>query len=155
MNEQPFELPFIIVPIFFLVVFPAIWLIVSLILAHMSGWSGLARVYYFPGEFQGKRWSLESAMLNLVRYKSCLVVGANGEGLYLRPIIVFRFGHPPLFIPWSEISVQPVKSIFFGHSELCFQQVPRTSLKIGKGLADRLVTAASDYWPAADMFEKT
>jgi hypothetical protein len=67
------------------------------------------------------------------------------------------------FPVWASAFVHPLvgnfgsagQIIFFGHSELRFQQVPRTSLKIGKGLADRLVTAASDYWPAADMFEKT
>jgi hypothetical protein len=148
MNEQPFELPFICAPIFFLIVFPAMSLVVSSVLAQLSGWVELARVYRFEGEFQGKRWSLESAMLNSVRYKSCLTVGATPEGMYLRPALIFRFGHQPLFIPWADISVEPANAAFFWHSNLHFAQARHTSLKIGKGLAERLAQAADDRWPA-------
>lgn len=32
-------------------------------------------------------------------------MGANRDGLYLAVFSLFRLGHPPLFIPWSEITL--------------------------------------------------
>src|SRR5260370_20051122 len=47
------------------------------------------------------------------RYNGCLTVGADSSGLFLVPLFIFRLGHPPLFVPWSEILSQ-WKKRFFG-----------------------------------------
>lgn len=133
--------------IFFLVFFPLLWLGVSFVIAQIGGWATLAQVYHFTGEFRGERWSLQSARMRWgTGYNSVLTVGANQEGLYLAPLILFRFGHPPLFIPWYDISVKQTGSIF-RYTELSFRQVPSVSLKIGRRLAERLVSAAGEAWP--------
>ncbi|MGH9564904.1 MAG: hypothetical protein ACRD4I_02870 [Candidatus Angelobacter sp.] len=41
----------------------------------------------------------------IATYGNCLVVGGSSEGLYLAIMALFRFRHPPLLIPWTEIAV--------------------------------------------------
>jgi ATP-dependent Clp protease adaptor protein ClpS len=46
-------------------------------------------------------------------YSNVITTGANQGGLYLSSMFVFRFMHPPLFIPWTEIRVQRTKGWLF------------------------------------------
>ena len=39
-----------------------------------------------------------------VGYKGALKVGTAPQGLYLAVWPILRLGHPPLLIPWAEIS---------------------------------------------------
>jgi hypothetical protein len=86
------------------------WFFILWLIGNISGWADLAKLYPMPdtpsepvvwhgwqhGRFRG--W---------VGYNGCLWVGLSPEGLYLKtgPDIFFRFGHPPLFIPWTAITV--------------------------------------------------
>ena len=51
-------------------------------------------------------------MRGLAHYRNCLVIGANPAGLYLAVFLPFRVAHPPLFIPWNEVT-QSKTRIFF------------------------------------------
>jgi hypothetical protein len=133
--------------IFIFVFFPVLWLGVSFVIAQIGGWAVLAQVYHFTGEFRDERWSFQSAKMRWgASYNSVLTAGANPEGLYLVPLFLFRFGHPPLFIPWHDISVKQTGFIF-RYTELGFHHVPSVSLKIGRRLTERLATAAGESWP--------
>ena len=46
-------------------------------------------------------------------YNNCLTIGVDTAGLYLSPLFFFRIGHPPLFIPWTEISLRGRRKILF------------------------------------------
>ncbi len=46
-------------------------------------------------------------------YRNCLTVGCNHEGLYLATMPPFQFRHPPLLIPWDEITVTRRQIVFF------------------------------------------
>jgi hypothetical protein len=82
------------------------WVGISYVIAHIGGWFRLARFYRFSGAFLGERWRFQSAQMRWkVGYNNCLTVGASPEGLYLSVMFILRFGHPPLFVPWSDISV--------------------------------------------------
>ena len=85
----------IIPGILFIVIFPLFW----------CGWARLAKYYRYDGTFQGQQWSMQSARISWSGYNGVLTVGANWEGLYLRPMFLFRCGHPPLFFPWYDLSV--------------------------------------------------
>jgi hypothetical protein len=38
-------------------------------------------------------------------YGNCLTVGASPDGFYLAISPLFRFRHPPLLIPWTEVEI--------------------------------------------------
>ncbi|MCB1092834.1 MAG: hypothetical protein KDL87_14960 [Verrucomicrobiae bacterium] len=100
----PVWLPFLIIGAF-AIVFPAFWCAVAYLLSHLSGWQRLAKYYSAPeppapgggtshGGVRGK--------IGGVSYKGVLELQFVPEGFYLETIILFRVGHPRLFIPWSH-----------------------------------------------------
>ena len=54
----------------------------------------------------------------------------------------FRPGHPPLSIPWSEISATEKRVFLVTGTELSFERVPSVRLFITNRLALKLVRAA-------------
>lgn len=90
----------------FILYFLAMWLGVCLLIARFGGWGGLAKHYRVEKLPPGKRYHFQSAVLTTCglpcNYGSCLtlVVAAQGLGLAVFPL--FRPGHPPLLIPWSD-----------------------------------------------------
>lgn len=130
----------------FFLIFPLFWIGVIFLVAYISGWAKLAKVYRFDGSFQDRSWSFQSARVGWGNYNGVLTVGANWEGLYLKPFFLFQFGHPPLFIPWYDISVQQTSSIF-KTVEFRFQRVPSAPLKLSQKLSQRLAEVAGENWP--------
>lgn len=51
---------------------------------------------------------------------------------------LFRFRHPPLFIPWSQIQITPKKNFFRKGMEFHLGGEQGVSLWIGANLAERL-----------------
>jgi hypothetical protein len=90
--------------------FLAFWFGMLWIIAQISGWKTLAEQYGLgdmnPDEATWKGWQY-GRFNNAMWYKGCLWVGMSPAGLFLKtgPDLLFRFGHPPLFIPWSRIQV--------------------------------------------------
>ena len=136
----------IIPAVLFLVVFPLFWCGVVYLIAHVGGWVRLAQHYHYNGDFQGQQWSLQSARIGWGNYNGVLTVGANWEGLYLNPMFLFRCGHPPLFIPWYDLSVKQTGALFTS-VEFRFQRVPSVRVNLSQKLSQRLAEVAGDAWP--------
>jgi hypothetical protein len=51
-------------------------------------------------------------MRGLAHYRNCLVIGASPTGLYLAVFLPFRLAHPPLFIPWNEVTLSRGRVFF-------------------------------------------
>jgi len=99
-------------------VFIGMWVAVTFILSKF-GWANLAAHYKTDQEFIGKRVGIISAWINWVSYKNALVLKYNDEGIYIKPFLIFRLFHPPLLIPWKDITeVQDKKVFFVGYKEL-------------------------------------
>ena len=73
-----------------------------------------------------------------------LTPGADPLGLYLAVWLLFRIGHPPLFVPWSEISVSLEKYLWIELVLLTFERDPRARVRITRRLADRLSAESGD-----------
>jgi hypothetical protein len=86
-----------------------------------------------------RRWS---------RYRNCLTFTANQQGLHVSIFFLFRSGHPPLWIPWSEITVHQETTFGLEYTRL---EVPscHTSLRVQRPLADRLLAHAPASLSAA------
>ena len=97
----------------FFLLFPLFWMFIIWVVSQM-GWQALARSYRMHGEFYGETRTFQSGVLNRwVNYNNVLIVGWNGEGLFLHVFFLFRINHPPIFIPWEEIARSEMDSWFW------------------------------------------
>jgi len=104
---------FLIVPGFF-VCFGLFWSFIVFLIAHLGGWTGLARAYPATEPPQGRSWTWTSARFGLVTsYRNSLNVTVSDTGLYLRPVFIFRVGHKPMLIPWNAIMAAQRSDLFF------------------------------------------
>ena len=118
----------------------------------LGGWAELARFYRHHGRFNGRRDRFESLRMGQVHYNLCAVLGMNSDGLFLSVMLPFRLWHPPLLIPWRELSLEWKKSSFFKlpYLDVRARQVPACSIRIYAGsFARLLVESASQHMPAA------
>ena len=88
----------------FPIVFSALWIGITLLMSFIGGWRNLARHYAATGKpVGGREFRHLTGMFGMASYKHVLTVVVTGEGLYIANRTVFRFGHPPLFIPFTAI----------------------------------------------------
>jgi hypothetical protein len=77
--------------------------VVSWLSAAVSGWRALARIYAAKARASGVTYRMQTGKLGLVNYGGCLTISLSDAGLRLAVWPMFRFAHPPLMIPWSDI----------------------------------------------------
>ena len=87
----------------FAVVFPAFWCGVVWIVGAM-GWRPLAARYPAAAPATAQTFRMVSGTIGVANYNSTLYVTVEPEGLHLAVMPLFRVGHPPILIPWSEIT---------------------------------------------------
>ena len=123
-------------PIFFLV----LWIGICMLLSIISGWWSLSKDYRANFPFNGKKLRMKSATLRWgTSYSGCLTIGANREGLYLAIFPIFRINHPPLFIPWKDISTISGKYfVFFNIVKFIFRENSNAHLIVSQKLVDRI-----------------
>jgi hypothetical protein len=87
-------------------------------------------------------------------YGNCLTFGADFSGFYLSILFLFRLWHPPLFLPWQEVSVRRRFKVlfFFRYVELRLGREEQIPITIGEDLAGRLRAAAGANWPIEAIF---
>lgn len=130
----------------FPVFFVGMWLLISFILSTTGGWSTLANHYAARSGVAGRRFYFRSAQLGAgVSYGACLTLGTSPAGLYMAVVPLFRMAHPPLLIPWPDITARETKSWFSATVELRFAKVPMVSVRISRQLADALFAASGEH----------
>jgi|SRR6185312_14069871 len=143
-NEHPVW--FVLSDILFL------YLIVSLVVSWWSGWAVLAREFRLRNSFIGPRWHFQSAQMRwLCGYHNCLTIGANAEGLYLAPLPFFPLFHPPLFIPWTQVSFRKEKLFFLNGVRFELGRENGIALWLREPLVVRLEEAAGRSYPVASL----
>jgi hypothetical protein len=147
MSPVPQQDPIILryFPFYFL----SLWIFIAYIVSWIGGWHLLTQRFRTDSEFTGTvyRWFYTTMRLG-VHYNGALKVGGDAEGLYIAPMLLFRIGHPPLLIPWTEISVEKSRwwelylrvTFTLGRAE----QVP---FRISRRTARKLREAAGSAWP--------
>ena len=139
-------------PRYFFLFFVLVWVVVGFVVAQIGGWGPLARFYRLNNPFTGERWYFRSGRKRLtMRYDSCLTIGANAEGLYLAVLFLFRFGHPPLFIPWQDIAVRTGKTLWWRWTEFRFRQAPGVFLRVFGQIGDDVKSVAGQFWPVENL----
>jgi hypothetical protein len=143
--NNPQTWPVIFVPVFVALV----WFGAMHFVAWIGGWKQLAAAYRFPGAFDGYRKRFVSGELGggvstvlPCNYGASLTLGTNPDGLYMAVVPLFRIAHPPLFIPWSDITATTGRKLFFNFAAFTFRAAPRVQLRIARNVAEQLIAAA-------------
>jgi hypothetical protein len=137
-----------IFPIYFL----CLWCLVGAIVSFVGGWFSLAKLYRTRVPFSGAKWRMQSGrMRGLANYNNVLTLGVSSEGLYLATMLFFRFMHPPLLIPWSEIRVRRSKGWVFEYTTFTIGHELAIPLRIRASLAAKLGESAESYWPVEEV----
>jgi len=137
---EPFSVPAYI--LFFII----LWMGVCKLISATGGWRILARDYRANSLFDGQKLWLKSATLRRwTNYSNCVNMGANKYGLYLSVLLLFRIGHPPLFIPWTDISTEAVsRRLLLDVVKFSFAKQPEVPMILSKKLADRIFKMQQD-----------
>jgi hypothetical protein len=133
-----------ILPLLFPIFFIGMWIVVSFLLAVIGGWSRLAGYYQSQAEFTGKKWHFQSGRLGLTSYRNCLIIGSNYDGLFLAVFPLFRVGHPPLLIPWSDIATAEHNGWLFTYLDFTFAQAPSIKLRVLRKVGDMITSMRTD-----------
>ena len=120
--------------------FIALWIGICQLISGVGGWRILSRQYRAAAPFEGKKfWFKSAGMRYRTTYNNCLIVGADKYGLYLAMFPIFRPGHPPMFISWTEISTEEGSRRFFGgFVKFKFAKLPDVPLFFSKKFAARI-----------------
>lgn len=98
-------IPLIVVgfPLFFI----TLWLFVMAILSTLGGWRSLAGRFPAVPAPAAQRFTWVTASLRRhlipVGYRNCMNVQLGDHGITLSVPWPFRFMHPPLTLPWSQV----------------------------------------------------
>ena len=131
----------------FLIAFTTLWILMCFALSMWGGWSQLTDRYRgIPSRVEAK-WRFESASLRrMAAYAGCLKFSVGREGLGISILFLFRVGHPPLLIPWTDITAHASESQIIKKVRLEFAKEPKVPLTISLKLARRIRDASPAYW---------
>jgi hypothetical protein len=143
-------------PSLFVAVFPVyfvtLWLLVCATISFVGGWFSLAQVYRTLAPFNGAKWGMQSGRMRwLANYNNVLTLGVSPQGLYLASMFLFRFMHPPLLVPWSEIKVRSSRGWVFEYVTFTMGHELAIPLRIRGNLAAKLRESAGSGWPVEEM----
>jgi hypothetical protein len=135
-----------------IVLVPIGWFSVCWIISRVGGWAWLAKAYPAQNStlMEGESWRFQSIQMRWAsNYGNCVTVRANSMGLGLSVLWLLRFGHPPLLIPWSDITVHRVRRSRFFPSlvEFRFRSEPSVPVRIYNKLFLKILASSDRYYP--------
>lgn len=145
-------------PAYFIFLFPVLfaclWISISFVISLCSGWYALATRFARKSEPYGETrtagpFSYTIYMRFWCHYSSVIRLTAASDGLYPSVMFLFRVGHPPLQIPWSEIRLCRTRWFWRSYVVLTLgneEQIPmRISGRMARnlGITDRIPTFPS------------
>lgn len=118
---------------------------VLLLFPYMSGWNRLAKLYGTKQSPPPNLAWMETGSVGLVVFKGVLSVGVTSQGIYLNVFPVFRFGYPPLLIPWSAIKkIEPADALFVQRYRF-YLDSPKIKIILRKELLEPAKKFLSNY----------
>lgn len=123
------------------------WAVLCIYRARRGGWARLSAVYTTRPRKDSipRRWQSLTLMPTRCRYRWIISMRLTVDGLYLRPIIPFRFGHDPILIPWNEIEILVVETYPANRLyDLKIARVPQIRIRVGVTVAQFIRRAADN-----------
>lgn len=122
-------------------------------LARLGGWTTLAERY--PGRTRPAKVARRfgyGVFRGWIGYNGGLVVGSDTEGLDLRAMpVILSLCHPPIFIPWREITRTETRSRWFGTGyALVTRRAPEVDFALRPGTFEAVRANAKSARVAGD-----
>ena len=126
------------------------WFAIIGLLSWLGGWSRLARVYRdeMSESTDGHTWRMQSVSLRgWCGYNNCVSIEATAKGLKIAPWFIMRPGHPPLFLPFDEMTSSSRTMLGVGLEQVRMTQDPAISIDFRRTLVDSVREELGDVWP--------
>ena len=131
----------------FLIAFTTLWILMCFALSLWGGWWQLTDRYRGTPSKAAAKWRFESAsMRRMAAYPGCLKISIGREGLGISILFLFRVGHPPLLVPWTDITAHELESLVIKKVRLNFAKEPDVPLTISLKLARQIRDTSPAYW---------
>jgi hypothetical protein len=132
--SDPSSSPFLFwFPFFFI----GLWLFMSAFFAFMSGWFSLASHFRAASRPEGQKITSQVKHMGMVPENRVTHMIISEHGLYLYASFLFRFLHPPLLIPWSQVRlVREIKTLWWYTYQLDIGQI--TTLRVTRSAYDAM-----------------
>ena len=127
--------------------FLGMWVFTCFTLSIFSEWRFLSKQYPCNGKFDGEKFSFRTMKIGGVNYSYCVTFGVNRTELYLGIMFLFRIGHKPIKVPFSQMKGKKQEGAFFTYVILSINSV---DIRISQKLAERIVTASNGAWRYSD-----
>lgn len=112
-------------------------------LGWASGWWRLARHYRRTTQKDAWWHHAWVAWVGPIRYGSAIGVSATDEGMFLETYLLSRIGHPPLFFPWTDVSIERVRGLFGPRYQFSFAKDPFVGVELAGSLGDKILAEAA------------
>jgi hypothetical protein len=139
-------------PLYFLIAFPLLWFVITMILSLLSGWFGLAERYPNLNEEPILTLKNQSGSVGSVSMRSILRLSVCPSGLRIGIMRIFGPFCRDFLVPWSEITVTRSDRILWKEAKLSFGFPANGNLKLFAEVADRMARAAGNRWPEQGAF---
>lgn len=114
--------------------------------ALRNGWRRLAERYGYGEPFVGERFGLQSAVLNGFAFTGTLVLGVGPAGFYLKGGFLLPLFHPPIVVPWKDLSARRLERTYSSGLALGFAAFPEMSCELADATLRRLSAEIRDDW---------
>ncbi len=117
---------------------------------RVGGWFQLAQFYALDDEdIEGERFRFKSVgMRRAVNYGGIAEFIVTPRGLCIKIAKPFRFGHPPLLLPWDQMNVRQGSALLMNTIFIEMEKAPQLPLRIRFSTAMKIKQAAGEYWPS-------
>jgi len=131
--------------------FIAIWLGMLFLISRLGGWSKLYKAYKFPDRVQKPFLTrkFQSMQIGLSNYNGVMTLSYHPEGLGVEVMILFRFQHPKILIPWREIKLKEKSKSLFKWSKLEIGSPPIATISVN----DKILEEINSYIEKKDNFD--
>jgi hypothetical protein len=86
------------------------------------GWNKFAYKYESETPLNLARIGIASVKVGMINYNNSFTLSCNNLGLFLKPLLLFRMGHQPIFIPFKDIkSIEDKKRFGFSFISISYQ----------------------------------
>jgi hypothetical protein len=139
-------------PLYFLIAFPLLWFVVTLILSVLSGWFRLMERYPNRDAVPLLTLTNQSGSLGVVSMRNILKLSVCASGLRIGIMRIFGPFCRDFLVPWNEIKITRGDRYFWKFARLSFGQPSNGNLKVIAEVADRMARAAGHRWPEQGSF---
>jgi hypothetical protein len=140
-------------PTIFLFAFVAVWLMLTTLLAFLSGWFGLVQQYPDRAEKPMLRLRWQSGTMGRGgRMRSVLTLSACPSGLRVGMSRVFGPLCRDFFVPWERLTIIRENTLLGPIAKLQFGNPVSVTIPLPVYAANSMARAAGKRWPEAGPF---